>query len=225
MEERQEKSGRLVKGCLLLAALLLAMWVGALIGGGVVYGVMRWADRQPASRVQVEVPELRFSPEGPSARVSTSGAFVVEVLPDSPAEQGGLQVGDVIVAVDGQQLDSGDELADLIAEYEPGDRVTLEVERPGGGSRRVRVQLVEHPDRDGYPYLGVRYSSSLHFWGPGMRQLPLDEPGRFFFYDPSQSPLEELPFRLDELPEGGQFFRLPLGDDCQGWPGCADDGV
>jgi hypothetical protein len=121
----------------------------------------------------------------------------------------------VIVAVDGQQLGSGDALADLIAGYEPGDRVTLEVERPGDGSRRVRVRLAEHPEREGHPYLGVRYSSSLPHWGPGMEGLPLDEPGRFFFYDPSQRPLEELPFRLDELPGGGQFFRLPFGDNGQ----------
>lgn len=225
MEERQEKNRRLAKGCLLVGAFVLALWVGALIGGGVVYGVMRWADRQPASRLQVEVPGFRFSPEGPSARDVISGAFIVEVLPDSPAEQAGLQVGDVIVAVDGQQLDSGDELADIIAGYEPGDRITLEVERSDDGSREVSVRLVENPDREGVPYLGVRYSSSLPLWRQRMEQLPLDEPGRFFFHDPSQLPLEELPFRLDELPEGGQFFRLPFGDDCQGLPGCANDGV
>jgi membrane-associated protease RseP (regulator of RpoE activity) len=146
--------------------------------------------------------------------VITSGAVIVEVLPDSPAEQGGLRVGDVIVAVDGQQLDSGDELADLIAEYEPGDRVTLEIERPDGGSRRVNVRLAEHPDREGHPYLGVRYASSLRFRGPRMEQLPLDEPrGFWFFDDPSQLPLDRLPLRLDELPGGGQFFRLPAGED------------
>ena len=176
MEERQEKNRRLAKGCLLVGALVLVLWVGALIGGGIVYGVMRWADRQAGSRLQVELPDLRFSPEETSARDVTSGAFVVEVLPDSPAEQGGLQVGDVIVAVDGQQLDSGDELADLIAEYEPGDRVTLEVERSGDGSREVRVQLAENPDIEGQPYLGVRYSSPMRFWRRRMEQVPLDEP-------------------------------------------------
>jgi membrane-associated protease RseP (regulator of RpoE activity) len=140
--------------------------------------------------------------------------MVVEVLPDSPAERGGLQAGDWIVAVDGQQLGFGEELADLIAEYEPGDRVTLEVERPGDGSRRVRVQLAEHPDKEGVPYLGVRYSSPLRQWRQRMEQLPLDEPeGFWFFDDPSQLPLDRLPFRLDELPGGGRFFRLPFGDN------------
>jgi hypothetical protein len=47
-----------------------------------------------------------------------------------------------------------------------------------------------------------------------MEQLPLDEPeGFWFFDDPSQLPLDRLPFRLDELPGGGQFFRLPFGDN------------
>jgi hypothetical protein len=220
MEERQERNRRLAKGCLLVGAFVLALWVGALIGGGVVYGVMRWTD------LRAGLPGFSVPREGPSYSARPLGAVVIEVLPDTPAEQGGLQVGDVIVAVDGQQLGFEGELADLIAGYEPGDRVTLEVERPGDGSRRVRVQLAENPDREGHPYLGVRYSSLLRQWRQRMEQLPLDEPeGFWFFDDPSQLPLDRLPFRLDELPEGGQFFRLPLGDDCQGLPGCVEGGV
>lgn len=213
MEERQEKNRRLAKGCLLLGAFILVLWVGALIGGGIVYGVMRWADRQPASRLEVELPGLR---EGPlfHADADPPRGIVVEVLPDSPAERGGLQVGDRIVAVDGQQLGFGEELADLIAEYEPGDRITLEVERPGDGSRRIRVQLAEHPDKEGVPYLGVRYASPLRLWRQRMEQLPLDEPQGFRFFD-GQSPLDKLPLRLDKLREGGLFYWLPRSDDGQ----------
>jgi len=36
----------------------------------------------------------------------------------------------VIMAVDGQKLDAENTLADLIAGYEPGDTVTLKIERP-----------------------------------------------------------------------------------------------
>ena len=89
------------------------------------------------------------------------GALLVEVMPDSPAKEAGLEKGDVIVAVDGQTLDAEHSLADIIAGYEPGDRVGLEVQRPGEEEpREVTVELGEHPDEEDKAYLGVRYSST-----------------------------------------------------------------
>jgi S1-C subfamily serine protease len=97
-----------------------------------------------------------------SWRVDGPGALIVEVEPDSPADEVGLQEGDVIVAVDGQDLDVENSLADLIAEYEPGDTVTLTVERAGEESRELDVELGEHPEEEGVAFLGVRYMSFPH---------------------------------------------------------------
>jgi len=122
----------------------------------------------------------------------TPGTVIVDVTPDSPADQAGLEEGDVIVAVDGQELDEENSLADVIASYEPGDTVTLKVARPDeDGSRDVTVELGEHPEKEGVAYLGVRYSQSfrrLHIgengrlphleWDPG-GPFP---PGDFFFH-------------------------------------------
>ncbi|MDQ3629106.1 MAG: trypsin-like peptidase domain-containing protein [Actinomycetota bacterium] len=58
-------------------------------------------------------------------RVTTVGALVEEVVPDSAGESGGLEVGDVVTAVDAQQVDSSDALVALIRAYRPGDEVTL----------------------------------------------------------------------------------------------------
>ncbi len=85
------------------------------------------------------------------------GAVIVDVTPDSPADQAGLEEGDVIVAVDGQELDAENNLTDVITAYEPGDTVTLEVEQPGEESRDVTVVLGEHPEQEGVAYLGVKY--------------------------------------------------------------------
>jgi S1-C subfamily serine protease len=84
------------------------------------------------------------------------GAMIVEVEPDSPADLAGLQEGDIIVAVDGQKLDAESNLADIITSHEPGDSVTLEVERFGEEPREVMVELGEHPEEEGVTYLGVR---------------------------------------------------------------------
>jgi S1-C subfamily serine protease len=106
-------------------------------------------------------------------RVDMPGAVVIEVMPDSPAEEAGLQEGDVIVAIDGQELDAENTLADLIADYEPGDSVKLEIEQPDEESFEVTVELGEHPDKEGAAYLGVRYSSFPRF--RDLKVLPFEE--------------------------------------------------
>jgi S1-C subfamily serine protease len=100
---------------------------------------------------------------------------IVEVMPGGPAEQAGLQEGDLVIAVDGQTVGLEKDLADLIAEYEPGDTVTLEIERPGEEPRakEVTVKLGQHPEEEGAAYLGVRYSPFPRF--EGLRRLPFGE--------------------------------------------------
>jgi S1-C subfamily serine protease len=111
---------------------------------------------------------------GVTVRLGEPGATIVDVVPDGPADLAGLQAGDVIVAVDGQELDpeNEDDLAEVIATYEPGDTVTLQVRRPGEESREVTVELGEHPEEEGVAYLGVHYRSSF----PSRRLVPLFEP-------------------------------------------------
>lgn len=60
-----------------------------------------------------------------------SGAFVDGVRPDSPAEQAGLLSGDIITALDGEQITPERTLAQMLAAYEPGDTVDLTVLRDG----------------------------------------------------------------------------------------------
>lgn len=55
----------------------------------------------------------------------------------SPAEAAGLRDGDVILALDGQDITANVALADLVAEYSPSDAVSLTVEREG---KVIRVE-------------------------------------------------------------------------------------
>ena len=52
--------------------------------------------------------------------------------------------GDVITKVDGEPVDDSAELADLIAGFEPGEEVPLEVHRDGE-TREITVKLGERP--------------------------------------------------------------------------------
>jgi S1-C subfamily serine protease len=104
----------------------------------------------------------------PAPHLEEPGVVIVEVLADSPAERAGLQEGDVIIAVDGQELDAETALSDLIADREPGDTVSITIERQGDEPREITVELAEHPDHEGKAYLGVRFGlgGRLRFlWG------------------------------------------------------------
>jgi S1-C subfamily serine protease len=70
------------------------------------------------------------------------GTLVIKVMPDSPAARAGLQgtrrdesgqivLGDVIVAVNGQPIAKGKDLASILERFKVGDTVTLTIVRSG----------------------------------------------------------------------------------------------
>lgn len=67
-----------------------------------------------------------------------AGALVVEVTPGSPADEGGVQAGDIIVKFDGQKIEEMRRLPRIVAETRIGKRVDLVVLR---GDERKKLQL------------------------------------------------------------------------------------
>jgi len=97
---------------------------------------------------------------------------VTEVITDSPAAKAGLRVGDVLLTINDKPLDWPSALGDLLADYKPGDEITLKVKRDDA-ERSVKVRLGENPERKGAPYLGIRYALAI-----GSFQLPLESSER-----------------------------------------------
>lgn len=62
-------------------------------------------------------------------RGENSGESAVE--PGSTAKQMGLKENDIILKMNGQKIDDGHILGDLIKEYQPGEKIILEVLREG----------------------------------------------------------------------------------------------
>jgi putative serine protease PepD len=71
-------------------------------------------------------------------------AEIQEVVPDAPADRAGLRAGDEVTAVDGDPIESGDELREAIDAKRPGDKLTLTITR-SGDERTVDVTLGERP--------------------------------------------------------------------------------
>jgi putative serine protease PepD len=75
---------------------------------------------------------------------ATGGAGVAQVRGDGPASDAGLQVGDVVTAIDGKPVGGSDALVGAVDGHEPGDEVTLKVRRDGR-IRDVHVKLGTRP--------------------------------------------------------------------------------
>jgi Do/DeqQ family serine protease len=60
-----------------------------------------------------------------------SGALVRKVTKNSPAARAGLQVGDVILSVSGQKVETASKLPVIVSSYKPGSEIALEVLRDG----------------------------------------------------------------------------------------------
>jgi membrane-associated protease RseP (regulator of RpoE activity) len=74
-----------------------------------------------------------------------TGALVRTVTADSPAEAAGIRPGDVIVAVNGQPVNSGNPLRERVLALEPGDQAALTVQR-GTEQIELTVTLGVRPD-------------------------------------------------------------------------------
>jgi S1-C subfamily serine protease len=88
-------------------------------------------------------------PDSLARRSVRRGVIIGKVAPGGPADRAGLrgttqgrsgQLGDVITALDGEPVDTGDDLFRLLGRHKAGERVHLEILRDGQ-SREVIVSL------------------------------------------------------------------------------------
>ncbi|MDR7252916.1 S1-C subfamily serine protease [Nocardioides sp. BE266] len=78
---------------------------------------------------------------GVGTSIAAGGATVAEVADGTPAASLGLEVGDVITAVDGTAVSSSSQLSELIGGHDAGDRVTITWTDSTGATRSGTVTL------------------------------------------------------------------------------------
>jgi len=78
---------------------------------------------------------------------NTKGAVVAQVMSNSPAEKGGLKVGDVIVEFDGQKIEDVKDLQMKVANTPVGKKVKVGIFRDGKAIT-LEVQVGEMPEEE-----------------------------------------------------------------------------
>ncbi|MEW5897722.1 MAG: RIP metalloprotease RseP [Bacillota bacterium] len=91
------------------------------------------------------VPAL--TPEG-LPRLTT---VVDKVVPESPAEKAGLQPGDQIIAINGQEIKSWEQVTEMI-NTRPGQKILLTIRRTG---QIKEIPVIPQPDEQGNGKIGV----------------------------------------------------------------------
>jgi S1-C subfamily serine protease len=113
-------------------------------------------DAKPAPAVQHSGRAyLGLAAEAQAKDGSAQGVLVHSVTADGPAARAGLKSGDRILAADGKQVKSFEDLKKMVAGHKSGDRLALRVLRDGK-EQGLAVTLGEAPAHaNGQAFLGV----------------------------------------------------------------------
>ncbi len=112
-----------VKTKILLAGVVMNWLVAA-----VLFTVLAWVGLPKLVEGQFVVPA--------DARIETSQVTLASIVPDSAAEKAGFQAGDVVVAVDGETIESGARFIELTREHR-GQAIELTYRRDGDEQTRA----------------------------------------------------------------------------------------
>lgn len=182
--------------------------------------VLQWRDEQ---RVLPDVLPL-------------SGAFapqisVAEVMADSAAAEAGLQVKDVITAINGKAVNDPRVLQEQLAALEPGDVITVTVTR--GADETIDLTATLGENEEGGAILGVKLAMVAtidaqhagealpHFMPvPPDQEAPFhfrregrgDRGRRFFFWREDRGGNEQRFFRFRRFAPQFHFFAAPQPD-------------
>ncbi len=136
-------------------------------------------EEPPNANPQVPQP-LQIPPQmllgAPSGQLQ--GAVVMEVDEGGPAEEAGLEIGDVVIAVDNKAMGEERDLAALIGSHEPGDEVVVTIVRPGDDPELMNLDVTldqgANAEGEEVAHLGITYrtvSSGMSFTMPQGRDL------------------------------------------------------
>jgi len=112
---------------------------------------------------------------------TADGATVAHVVADGPADDAGLEVGDIVRSIDGVDIDRKGALREALAGTQPGDELTVVVDH-GGSSLSLTLVVGEPSERpeppavEDVPWVGARLVRAEDGGGVLVRSVLADSP-------------------------------------------------
>lgn len=124
------------------------------------------------------------------------GVLISAVNEDSPAEKAGLKAGDVIISIDGDDVESYGEVKEAVTEKDEGEKVEVTVIR----NNRASTFSVEVDQREDHNNLFYQYKA------PDISlKMPKHKSGNFTFYSD-----DDKHFNSDEYKEAMKAYKVEL---------------
>lgn len=95
--------------------------------------------------------EVQGQLKDPTQLETSTGVEVLSVVPDSPAAKSGLQVGDVILSIDGKEMTDANTLIQYVARKSPDTILNTQILRKNGSkqeNKQIQILLAERPAQD-----------------------------------------------------------------------------
>ncbi len=89
--------------------------------------------------------QINSNPNSPVRVPEIKGVLIARVVPDSPAASAGLRLGDAIVQIDGQRVDTSEELLNIVEASRIGQVLQFKVQR-GDQTQQVSIRTVQMQD-------------------------------------------------------------------------------
>ena len=151
----------------------------------------------------------------------SEGAYVSDVIEDSPAEGAGIKEGDVIVKLDGKSIDDGADLTNAVSKIKPKTEVKVDIVR-GADKKTLTAKIGRSNDPEAFTYnfgngFGNGYGNGWRMTMPRTPRSPraprapmiprIHSDGHFFFNDETNGlDLQNMTKQLSEyfdVPEDG----------------------
>ena len=133
---------------------------------------------------------------------TVDGAMVTQVLPGKPAERAGLEIGDILLKMDGVTIRNTRDLIDYVSSRGPDAKVELEILRDG----EVVIKTVTLEERDGE---GEEEESESSSESSGIEWLGM----RYQDLTPGLRSMHDLPDDLEGVWVNSVSPRSPLYDE------------